>query len=360
MTTGNKLAVIALTTGGADLAVEIARKLNGQFKGNIYLPQRLNSLPYTYTHKYIYYFDDWHQCVKQLFNNHRKLVFIMATGIVVRSIAPLLVSKHQDPGVVVVDETARFVISLTGGHAGGANELANRVAKAIGAVSVITTATDVREKTAVDVMAAKLNCSIYPLGKVKLFNRMIAEGESIQLFCQWQLPDNLFTGLSIRRWEDINSAGNSPSIIISNLRLLPGVGTHIKLRPRNLVLGVGCRKGVTAREIIDGVKRTLANHNLSVLSLKSFASVDIKRNELGLIEASNYFKVPLDMVTREQIIQLTGYYTETKVVKEKIGVGAVCEPAAIQASGRGQLLVPKQIMNRVTVAVAEQSLRWWE
>lgn len=351
MVTVANIAVVALTAGGAKLANKIAHR----FRAEVYLPVRLKEITDTLTS--VHYFDHFDRCVEQVFVRHRQLIFIMATGIVVRKIAPLLVNKQVDPAVVVVDERANFVISLLSGHQGGANDLAHQVALISGATPVITTATDVCRKGAVDVLAKALQCSIYPVKRVKIFNRLLVENQRVNLYCQWPLPSHLnLKGLSLQPWSE-NIALEPPSVIITN-RLIPYHNEIIKLRPRNLVVGIGCRRGVTAKEVIAAIKFVFARYKLSLLSLKQIASVDIKQDEQGLLEATANLKVPIKFVTRTQINNLAGQYNESDIVRKKIGVGAVCEPSALIVSEQGRLIVTKHILGRVTVAVAEQAL-WW-
>jgi cobalt-precorrin 5A hydrolase len=352
MVTAAKVAVVALTAGGAMLANKIAHQL----KTEVYVPTRLYKKTIQ-TSMSVHYFDDFDQCVEQIFGYHRQLIFIMATGIVVRKIAPLLNNKQVDPAVVVMDERANFAISLLSGHQGGANQLAHQVALITGATPVVTTATDVCHRGAVDVLAQKLRCNVYPLRRVKVFNRLLVENQMVNLYCQWPLPTGLnHRGLSLQVWSE-NIAPFLPAVIITN-KLIPHSEDVIKLRPRNLVVGIGCRRGVTANEVIAAIKFVFARYRLSLLSLKQVASVDLKYDEKGLLEATANLKVPITFVTKSEITSLAGQYHESDIVKKKIGVGAVCEPSALIVSGQGKLIVAKQILGRVTVAVAEQAL-WW-
>lgn len=345
MATAVNIAVVALTAGGASLAERISRQLGVR----VYLPVRLKEI----TSMSAFYFDNFDLCVEQIFKSHRQLIFIMATGIVVRKLAALLVNKRKDPAVVVMDERANFAISLLSGHYGGANKLANQMAQLTGATPVITTATDVCQRGAVDLLAQKLQCHISPVAKIKVFNRLLVENENINLYSQWLLPVNLnLKGLTQQAWSK-NLAIIPPAVIITN-RLVPTGRDIIKLRPRNLVVGIGCRRGVTAGEVMAAVKQVFTQRKLSLLSLKKIATVDLKHDEEGLLRAAAYLKTPLAFVTRDQIASIADQYSHSRIVKKKIGVGAVCEPTAIIASHQGQLIVPKQILGRITVAVAEQ------
>lgn len=347
----NRIAVLALTNGGADLAQKLAGLCQD---ADLYLPQRLTSD--RYPGQTIFY-DHWQETVKTVFDQYNQIIFIMATGIVVRTLAPLLQSKRTDPAVVVLDERGQHAISLLAGHLGGANDLARRIAALIGGTAVITTATDVAGVPSLDLLAKELACEVYPFRGIKLFNRLLVEGKPVQIVSPWRLKPEVRQGLTVSHPANCRSQG--PVVYITN-QLVPHRGEpRLMLRPRNLVAGVGCRKGVSGAQIIAAIKETFRCSGYSLLSLRALSTVDLKMQEPGLLQAARYFRVPLIEVTREQIQHLTVQYNQSDFVKEQIGVGGVCEPAAITASGRGQIKVPKQKIGPVTVALAEAKLWWW-
>lgn len=347
----DKIAVLALTAGGARLAEVLAKGL-GDIR--IYLPKRLQDqhFPVNAT-----YFTDWRQVASEAFKCHRRLVFIMACGIVVRTLAPWLGNKSSDPAVVVLDEKGKFAISLLSGHVGGANQLASQVAQISGGTPVITTATDVNQAPAVDLLARDVNCTPYPASRVKLFNRWLAEGEKVNLYSRWPLPEDLQRGFCYIEKES-QFTKESPMVYLTNQLVPPTEHLRLMLRPRNLVVGLGCRKGVTLQQVLTAVKTAFRLGNYSLLSLARLATVDLKLQEPALQQAAAYFKVPLVAVAREEIAKLDGQFTPSDFVQQKIGVGGVCEPAAMIASGGGQIGVPKQKLGPVTVAIAEVKL-WW-
>lgn len=345
----DSIAVLALTAGGAELAKSLAQGLG---KVQLYLPQRLQGLVVSGDTTY---FTDWRQMAKEVFQRHQRMIFIMACGIVVRTLAPWLVGKNIDPAVVVLDEKGQFAISLLSGHVGGANELARQVARVTGGTPVITTATDVNGAPAVDLLAQQTSCSPYPASQVKLFNRWLVEGEKVTLFCRWPLPEDLQQGFHyIENLDQLPLTG--PVVYLTN-RLTPTTGQpRLLLRPRNLVVGVGCRQGVTLQQVIKAVKTACKLGRFSLLSLACLATVDLKLQEPALQQAAAYFKVPLVAVSREEIAKLEGQFTPSDFVRQKIGVGGVCEPAAMLASSGGQIIVPKQKLGPVTAAIAEARL----
>ncbi|AQS60075.1 cobalt-precorrin 5A hydrolase [Desulforamulus ferrireducens] len=347
----DSIAVLALTAGGAQLARNLARELD---KVHLYLPMRLQ---HPANIKDITYFTDWRQTARDVFQHHRQIVFIMACGIVVRTLAPWLTDKGKDPAVVVMDERGQYAISLLSGHVGGANELAQQVARVTGGTPVITTATDVNGAPAVDLLAQQLSCTVYPASRVKLFNRWLAEGERVKLYSRWPLPADLQQGFAYLDTLD-QVPGSGPIIYLTN-QLVPATGQpRLLLRPRNLVVGIGCRQGVTLGQVITAVKTACKLGGFSLLSLACLATVDLKLQEPALQQAAAYFKVPLVAVAREEIAKLEGQFTPSDFVRQKIGVGGVCEPAAMLASNGGQIMVTKQKLGPVTVAIAEARL-WW-
>lgn len=350
---GNRIAILALTRGGVRLAVTLGRQLGN---AQLIVPKRLEREEHT---QEAIFFDDWHSAARDAFREFSQLVFIMATGIVVRTIAPVLKSKLTDPAVVVVDENGSFAISLLSGHLGGANRLAKKVAELLKGTPVITTATDVNGVPALDNLAADLDCQVFPQAMLKVFNRLLVEGESIYLYSQWPLKVELGRGLAYIPGS-LALVERGPGVYITNKVIHHSPGKRLMLRPCNLVAGVGCRKGVSKEQVVSAIKSTFRRGGFSLLSLKCLATVDIKMQEKGLLQAAEYFKVPLLEVNREQIENLTGQYNPSEFVKETIGVGGVCEPAAMTVSGMGLIKVPKQKLGPVTVALAEAKLWWWD
>lgn len=356
MNTGkeNKQVIIALTKGGANLALKLNELLE---ESTVFLPLRLEKD--ICSTKKINYFQEWHVTVKNLFYQYEEIIFIMATGIVVRSIAPYLKSKVEDPAVVVLDEKGQYSISLLSGHLGGANDLAVSIADLIGAQPVITTATDVNGKAAVDLLAKELQCQIYPLKRLKIFNRILAEGGQIKVYSQWpellkkvKLTDSFIE----KNWDELEKDKNDDSkkIIITNQNISTEQDNIIVLNPSNLVVGMGCRRGIKKEEALEAIKEIFLKNNLSLNSIKALASVDIKADEQGLQEAAQELKIPFCIVSRADIKKLPVEYESSQFVKKIIGVDGVCQPAAKIVSKMGKILVPKNKMGRVTVAVAEE------
>lgn len=253
---------------------------------------------------------------KLAFKEYRSIIAIMATGIAVRNIAPLLSDKWKDPAVVVVDSGLNFAIPIMGGHHGG-NELAKKLAL-MGIFPVITTATEVMGKESVEGIAAGLGCRIINRDSTKKLNM--------------QLLDSDVEVLVI----------NGPKIVI--------VGDDVSVLKKNgLVVGIGANRGVSTEEVVEAIKIAISESNLRIEDVNYFASAMIKENESGIIEAATVFGKELRFVPHE-IINSMQAPTPSKA--KSLGLNGVCEPAALALSEEKKLLLKKRIYGNVTIAIA--------
>jgi cobalt-precorrin 5A hydrolase len=298
----------------------------------------------------------------------------MAAGIVVRSLAPLLQSKYLDPAVVVVDEKGQYAISLLSGHIGGANRLAAQVAQVLGGKAVITTATDVQGKTAADLISLDLDAIIEPPENLKIINRCLAEEQNVHLYSPWPLIEEIKSGFLWEGWPSTSQFGNDtyslanevyqdsfiePAVIISHRRSHPeDISQYLCLKPRNLAVGIGCRRGVCYNDVYSALTGVLKNYNIDERCIKHLASIDLKADEKALNLLAEEMNVTFLTFSQEEILTLEGTYQESVWVKETIGVGGVCEPVARLACRQGITVVPKQKMGPVTISVAMER-SWW-
>ncbi|NMA87118.1 MAG: cobalt-precorrin 5A hydrolase [Tissierellia bacterium] len=284
------------------------------------------------------------------------LIFISATGIAIRFINPYIVDKTLDPAVVVVDDMGRFSISLLSGHIGGGNELANWIGNTIGAIPVITTATDNRGIEAVDIFAMKNNYYIENMVDAKNITAMMVDGKKIGFYSEM---DEIIQYDNLIVVEDLDYIDSSifGLIIISsdydekleNIKSNYGV---CQLIPRNINIGIGCRKGVEGNKIIDAVKRELEETNLSVKGIKSIGTIEVKKDEIGIIEAAKYFDSPLKIFTIDEIKEVEDKFEGSQFVKDTIGVYSVSEPAAHLMGGN--LISRKSKYNGITISIAKE------
>jgi cobalt-precorrin 5A hydrolase len=296
-----------------------------------------------------------------LFRAYRGIVMIMALGIVVRIIAPHMDNKRKDPAVVAMDDGGNFAISVLSGHAGGANDLARLIAGLTGARAVITTATDVAGAPAVDVLARDYKLEPERAEAVKRINAALARGERVRVYSEYKLPleDRAWEQ---HPWESLQGERAGKRVIVTGRTDVTAGEEDILLRPRNLVAGVGCKKGVDRAVILGEIKRALATAGRSVLCLRALATIDLKAGEKGLLEAAGDLGLPLltfdsveiNRAMEELALQKSVYVNST------MGVGGVCEPAAMLACRKGVLLAGKIKGPGVTVALAEEKSGWWE
>ena len=277
--------------------------------------------------------------------NSDALVFVGAAGIAVRAIAPHVASKKSDPAVLCVDEAARFVIPVLSGHIGGANRLARDLAAAIGAVPVITTATDVNGRFSVDTWATEHGMAITSMALAKRVSAEILTRD-IPIWSDAEPPKALPEGLL---WSKEGELG----ICVSPRDLHPFKDTLL-LVPKALRLGIGCRRGTPREAVEAAVLQVLADNHLRPEAVAEAASIDVKSDEPGLIECCGDRGWPLSFHTAEELAALKGSFTPSEFVRNTVGVDNVCERAAAASGGR--IIVPKTAMNGVTVAVAE--LKW--
>jgi cobalt-precorrin 5A hydrolase len=345
-------AVIALTAQGATLALEIGAKTGY----TVYLPE--GHCP---ADSAAYPFRSLRETFLECFTTKRALVLVMAAGIAVRLLAPLIQSKQSDPAVVVMDERGQYAVSLLSGHWGGANDLARQLGEAVGAVPVITTATDVNELRAVDVFAREYGLIPEPFSGIKQLNAAMLRGETVAVFSEEDVEQPAEGGLSYQRLSDFSKlSGKYPyRAIITHQAIFPDAGEgNVYLHPPVLYVGVGCRRGTPAERILEAVAGVLDRYNLAPSSVAAWASIDKKRDEPGLLAAANSLRVPLFFYNADEINSLTVPYQTSKFVQNNMGVGAVCEPVAMLAASSDRLLVPKQNLNGITVAVAKGRFLW--
>jgi len=289
--------------------------------------------------------------VAETFARYPRHVFIGATGIAVRAIAPLLRGKTLDPAVAVLDMNARFAVSLVSGHAGGANALARELARLTGATAVITTGTDVSNLPGVDELAAQAGMAVANAKAVKAVAAALLEGRAVQLFDpEGRLlggddAGGLFVPTEPEAW--------SPDA--------PGVWCHwragglhpqtFRAYPRCLCLGLGCRKGVEAGEILAHVAQVFAQNALAQESVAAVGTASIKRDDPGLCQAAAALGPEVVFYKPETLAAICGA-GQSETVRRRTGTGSVCEAAALLLSGADELLVGKEKTSRVTCAVA--------
>jgi len=267
------IAIITLTEKGIDTSKRIVScldtvhslyiyKMSGKYE-NIRDEGILNNI--------VCFDEPLSQLVRKIFDNYNGLIFVMATGIVVRVIAPYIKDKYTDPAIVVVDDVGRYVISLLSGHEGGANQLAYKIAGILHTNAVITTGTEAH---------------------------------------------------------------------------------------KDIIVGIGCKKGITSDEVKIALKDALDTVNQRMDNVRLLSTVEIKAKEPGLLQASEELGIPLGVVSLPEIATCVKEYSKSNFVKEKIGVWGVCEPAALMAGRKTQLILRKKKYPGITIAIARENFMW--
>lgn len=284
---------------------------------------------------------------RKAFSECRLMIFIGATGIAIRSIAPYIKSKTKDPAVISIDEQAKFVIPLLSGHIGGANSLASGIAEYLHSVPVITTATDVNDLFAVDEWAARHDMSIFNMAGAKSFATYLVDCKKVGVKSDFPIRGPLPKGLVM--------ADKGPVGMAISLRksVQPFVETVVLL-PRILHLGIGCRRGTPMNQIEELALQELTKLKMTMTVVKRIASIDVKKDEAGLLSFAEEYALPIRFYTAEELNAVEGDFTPSSFVAKTVGVDNVCERAAVLDSKNGKLLLRKTSKNGVTLAVTAE------
>ncbi len=282
------------------------------------------------------------------------MIFVGSCGIAVREIAPHIKSKATDPAVLVIDELGQFCIPLLSGHIGGANAFAKAMAEAIGAIPVITTATDINHRFSVDAWAAKYGYIIGNLDTAKKISARILE-QDVALYSEFPMIEPLPEGIKqIDDRTDPNFCGTIDLGIHIGYRMLHPFKETLSIIPRILHLGIGCRKGISMETVKQAVEQVLTQEHLEPRAVGSVASIDLKAEEEGLLAYCSEMNWPIRFYSAEELGRVPGDFTSSSFVQSVTGVDNVCERAALMEAD--YLIVKKTACNGVTVAVAVENL----
>lgn len=337
-----KTAIIAITKHGS----AVARKL----EGDQYISSKFRTdQPANYFEKPI------KELTAEIWPQYEALVYVVSLGAVVRTIAPFLKDKHVDPAVIVVDDKAQFAISVLSGHVGGANELTEKIAATLGAKAIITTASDVGKTIPVDILGRELGWTTEQVENITKVSAAVVNEEPIAFVQEtgettwWKRETPLPKNIKITTLEEARSA---KAVLLVTDRVLedPVLEKTVVYRPRSLVLGIGCDRGISCQQIEDFVHATLRAHRLSTKCVRNVATVDVKQDEVGLQEFCKKHKLELVCYTSEQLKDIKAP-NPSATVEKYVGTPGVSEPAAMLSSG-GALIIPKQKTHMMTLAVA--------
>jgi precorrin-4 C11-methyltransferase len=354
--TPTKVALVAVTRRGAERARLLRRRLRA---GEVHRPARYGPAE----HPWEVVFDGpLAERVPRLFAECEQLVFFLAAGAVTRLVAPCLSSKETDPGVLAVDEAGRFVIPLLSGHQGGANAFARTVAGCLGATPVITTASDVIGGLSLDVLEEEQGWVAEPRERLKDAALALVNGAPVAIVQEvgqpggWlderDLPANV---TFVRDVTDLPSREYESVVWITD-RLPPDspfTARTLWFRPRSLVLGVGCERGLPAEALEDGLNHFLAENGFARAAVGTLASADVKADEEAIGEIARRHGWQTVFYPADELARVAEAPNPSEVVARCVGTPGVAEPAALLASGAARLLVEKQI---VTSSLAPQRM----
>lgn len=290
------------------------------------------------------------QWTSRMFGQMEGILFIGAAGIAVRAIAPWVKDKTKDPAVLVMDEKGMFIIPLLSGHIGGANELAGMLANLTGAIPVITTATDVNGRFAVDVFAKKQNLYICNMKLAKEISADILDEKKIGFYSDFpvigEIPEELQAVTQNQVFE-----GSCGICISLDERKKPFKKT-LNLIPRIVTAGIGCKKGTPAQAVEEKLLESLEEQSLSMRCLEKVCSIDLKAEEPGILKICEKYGLLFETFTPEQLNSVPGEFEESEFVRSVTGTGNVCERSALAGCGGGVLINTKKAGGGVTTALA--------
>ena len=388
-----KVSIISFTIKGIELSFKIKKAFSKEAEEDLCLYTKCSYAEKSLTEKYIteenlaesglsYVEQPLAAWTGEEMKKRRSLLFIGACGIAVRAIAPFLTDKLNDMPVLVMDEQGCFVIPILAGHVGGANELALSLAEHMGSTPVITTATDLNHCFAVDLFAKRNALHIVNKdGIAKVSSRILAGEEVTMAVEEGHLQGEVSEDISVvsaELTEDvpaaltesaidasaalIESSAESPVVTEASVDVLVapasyGKGRLLTLRPKEYVIGIGCKRGKAAEQIDDFVHRVLKESGISMEQVAALASIDRKKDEEGILWMSSHYGIPFVTYSAEELQQVEGSFHASEFVKSQVGVDNVCERAALRFSGPGGILITgKQAEDGITAAIAKR--RW--
>ena len=368
-------AIVAISRNGAQLARKLAIALGGG--STLYLDRRFlagndNAVAFDLPARPL---------VQSVFQDCQRLVLFMPVGAAVRLLAPCLEHKHRDPAVVCVDDAGRFAVSLLSGHLGGADVLAQEVAAILDASAVVTSASRVTGRLAVDLLGQEFGWKIEADSQtVTRASAASINGELVGVYQEsgetgwWPagqaLPDN------VKVYPSFQSLAESPcaaALIITD-RVFQDASNKknhsdaltgkfvVVYRPHSLAVGLGCRRGVPLEELEQLIDTTFRDHNLAKASINCLATAELKRDEVGIGQLADKLQVPVYCYADSDLNSMFAAErsglgpTPSEQPHRLLGVWGVCEPAALLASSATELLVTKTKTDKATVAVARMVL----
>lgn len=326
-----QIAILAFTPGGAETLGKITAALDCDF---VCYDKKQHDLK------------PW---IAEQFATADAIIFVGAAGIAVRLIAKLIAAKDKDPAVIVVDEQCGFVIPILSGHIGGANALAKCIGEKLMAVPVITTATDINHKFAVDTWATEHGAVVGNIANIKHISAAILRDEAVGFISSFPvdapLPDGITAGTSAPIGIAVTLDENTAPF-----------ATTLHIIPKTITLGIGCKKGIDPIALEQFVLDMLEEQHISIKAVAGIASIDLKKEEPCILALAEKYGWDFTVFTGEALANLEGEFTPSAFVKQTTGVDNVCERSAILKSG-GTLLQKKTSRKGMTIAIAKANWR---
>ena len=376
------LSIISFTEKGAHLSLKLLDMLSeaGEnawlyTKCSKYRDGSINKrLRYVYSNT-----DEW---AKVQMSAKNELLFIGACGIAVRAIAPWVANKLYDSPVLVMDELGTYVIPILSGHVGGANELAVKIGEMTGSIPVITTATDLNKSFAVDIFAKKNYLYIENKDGIAKVSSKVLRGEKISMAIEplghaISEPETLETEENKTEKVETVKAGKQAEqdnrftnqieivdfppkqpidVIITSQK--QDYNASLILRPKEYVLGMGCKRDKEPEKIAGYIDQTLTALGISKNQVYAICSIDKKRDEAGFLQWSSLERIPFITYSAEELEDVEGDFEVSQFVKSQVGVDNVCERAALKGCGEGgELVYRKHASDGMTIAVAKRDWR---
>jgi len=345
-----KISVLAITKNGIKIGLSLKRHYPSW---KVFAPVKFSDN----SDQVDWYSESTTEKITELFKTNDAMICLFSLGAVIRLISPHLRDKKTDPAILVIDDKTNFVISALSGHLGGANELANQIAKKLDAIPVITTAADVNKTIPVDLVGKDFGWKIDDDSTVTKVSALMVNEEKIGVYQDtgnknwWKanLPKNVIIYSSI---DELKNSGSKGFLIISD-KIIGSEIVHdaVVYRPPSLVVGVGLHWDTSKETIKEGLQSCLEKNNLSSLSIAKFVSLKKTQDVIGLIEIGKEMNIPVEYFEKDDLMDIK-VPNPSQTVKSFEGTPSVSEASALKAS-KGQLVVQKQkFPPNLTIAIA--------
>ena len=328
----NSISIVCPSPKGKEIALKLKKQLNAK----LYIKE---------SHNEDFKLND---ITKKVMKTSKGVIFVASTGIAVRAISKFLESKDKDPGVVVVDLSSKYAINILSGHLGGGNELTLRVAQILNVQPIITTATDNLDLIAPDVLAKDNNLIIEDLKKAKYIASLLIDEKTVGIKDEYDM-------IKISKgYEKMQGLKENCIWITHDLEknITQGELDYskiLRLIKKDLVLGIGCKRGTPYEKLYDFINSSLIKYNLDIRAVACIVSVDVKSNEEGIIKLAQKINCPFKTFEREQIKTVQDKYEKSQFVLKTLGITGVCEPCVDLAGA--EVIVSKVKYEGMTLAI---------